>query len=449
MFNKKLIIFLIGIYIFWLCLMPVVITNTVRLICQNFSINSNYQVKLIEPHTRFSILPIGQFYAKELLVKAKNESLDIKIEGFQTTLRLLPLISGKFHINNLSGQKITLSALLVDDLELDKNFFNKLNDIYLKIESASLSEFEAKFFQKDIETPIIYHGKDLNYQRKNRYIKFNNISELNVNGNISKVISNLYLPKNNDINRTVFDIEISNINIAPLKDYFKHYLPKDLSELKGIINVKANKNELTTNFSNCAIIMNDSAKSMVFPNLMQIKSKFNISRNTIIFEEVNIDSKNIHATLSGKLSDYFGKTMPTLNLNIRLNKSRIEDIINIVPSFKVEEIDIYALKKYKFYGDVLANISIKGRLPEPDIMGDVYIDNGVLIKPIPNTSKGATIKLNLTGKHANFNVVVPAGGLEKVFVKGSQEIYNIKYSDLTVKSTESVDLKIAETVLKP
>ena len=84
-----------------------------------------------------------------------------------------------------------------------------------------------------------------------------------------------------------------------------------------------------------------------------------------------------------------------------------------------------------------------------DIMGDVYIDNGVLIKPIPNTSKGATIKLNLTGKHANFNVVVPAGGLEKVFVKGSQEIYNIKYSDLTVKSTESVDLKIAETVLKP
>ena len=449
MLKKKLIISLIGIYVFWLCILPSVITVTVKLLCQNFSHNNDIKIELVNPHTRLSILPLIKFYADKVVIKTKNESFVIKLSDYKTSIRLLPLISGKFHINNIFTEKVELSATFADDLVLDKDFFNKLNQLYLRIDSVSLGEFEAKFYQKEIKTPIIYKGKGFNYQRKNRYIKFQNNSMLNVNGNISKVISNLYLPKNNDINKTVFDIEISNINIAPLKDYFKHYLPEDLLELKGVINIYANKGEFTTALHNCALIMQDSARTINFPNEMKILSKFNISRNHINFENIDIHSKNIHATLDGKLSNYFGKTMPTLDLNIRMDKSKIEDIINLLPAFKVEELDVYSLKKYKFYGDVLANFSIKGRLPEPDINGDIYIDNGILIKPIPNTSKGATIKLNLAGKQANFNVTVPAGGTEKVFVKGSQEIYNIKYADFTVKSTDYVDLKVAQTVLIP
>ena len=180
--------------------------------------------------------------------------------------------------------------------------------------------------------------------------------------------------------------------------------------------------------------MKDPAKSIIFPDKMLIKSKFNIARNYINFENIDIESKNIHAVISGKLSDYFGKVMPTLDLNVRLNKSRVEEIAKILPPFNIEEIDVYYLKKHKFYGNTLANFSIKGRLPEPNIIGDIYIDDGVLTKPIPNTAKGATIKINLTGKHANFDVIVPAGGLEKVSVKGSQD---------------SVDLKIAQNVLIP
>jgi len=120
-----------------------------------------------------------------------------------------------------------------------------------------------------------------------------------------------------------------------------------------------------------------------------------------------------------------------------------------LPSIRMEEIDIYKLKQYPFYGETLANFSIKGRLPEPEIIGDVYIDEGVLIKPIPNTSRGATIKINMIGKYLNYDALVPAGANEKVWVKGGQEIYNMKYADLTIKSTESVDLKSAQNVLKP
>ena len=85
--------------------------------------------------------------------------------------------------------------------------------------------------------------------------------------------------------------------------------------------------------------------------------------------------------------------MPTLDMRFRIDKSKVEDIVKILPALKFEEVDLYKLKKYKFFGDVIANFAIKGRMPEPDFSGDIYINNGVLVKPIQNTSRGATIKI--------------------------------------------------------
>ena len=108
------------------------------------------------------------------------------------------------------------------DLELDKNFVDRLKTLKLKCDSIKIGEFSALLKKSDIKNPIIYKGKGFNYERKNRYMKLKNNSTLVIDSNISKVVSNLYLPRNNDINKTIFDIEISNINIAPLKNYFKH-----------------------------------------------------------------------------------------------------------------------------------------------------------------------------------------------------------------------------------
>ena len=165
---------------------------------------------------------------------------------------------------------------------------------------------------------------------------------------ISEADIDLYLPKNNDIKKSVFEVNVSNLDISPLKAYLKHYLPNDLVELKGIINISANKGELVTELKNCSAIMKDSAKTIIFPDKMQIKSKFNIKRQYITLENVDIESKNIHASLDGKISNYFGNAMPVLDLNIRVNKSKVEDFINLLPAFKVEEIDVYKLKNINF-----------------------------------------------------------------------------------------------------
>lgn len=447
--KNKVIILIISFYIFWLGVLPVIISKSITALCKNFSHNSDYNFEIVNPKTKLSLLPVATFKADKLVVKDKNNSFSSDIENFKIKLRLLPLLSGRLHINSLNMTSVKFFANIQNDIELDKDFFEKLENTGIKCDSIGIKDFEGSLYQKDVKVPILYQGKDFKYKHKNRYIQFSKKSVLKVNNKVSTANIELYLPKNNDIKKTIFDIEVINLDIAPFRIYFKHYLPNELVDLRGFININADKNELVTELSNCAAIMKDSAKSIILPETLQIKSKFNIKRSYITLDNVDIESKNIKASLDGKIYDYFGKTMPTLDLNIRLNKSKTEDIISMLPPFRVEEIDVYKLKKYKFYGNAIANISVKGRVPEPDINGNIYIDNGILMKPIPNTTKGAIVKLKLTGKYALFDVFVPAGGKESVQVKGSQELYNIKYADMTIKSSPNVDLAVAESVVNP
>lgn len=446
---KKYIITIIGFYIFWMGVLPFVVTNTAKVLCKNYSHNSNYEIILDNPRTILTPLPTGKFCADRISVKSKTDNTKAELENFKIKIRLLPLLSGRLHVNSVAAENFEFYTSLKENMELDKDFFKNLETARTDFNSIRIDKFRTELSQKDIKTPIVYSGENFLFQKKNKYVKFTINSTLEMQDRVSEADINLYLPKNNDIKNSVFEVNVSNLDIAPLKAYFKHYLPNDLTELQGTININANKGELVTELKNCAAIMKDSAKTITLPDVMNIKSKFNIKRHYITLENVDIESKNIHASLDGKISNYFGNAMPVLDLNIRVNKSKVEDFVNLLPAFKVEEIDVYKLKKYKFYGDALANLSVKGRLPEPDVTGDIYVNNGILTKPIPNTTQGATVKLKLTGKYAFFDVFVPAGGTEKVWVKGSQELYNVKYADMTIKSTPNVDLHVAQVVVNP
>ena len=103
MLKKKFITILIGVYIFWLCIMPYLITNTVVLLCKNISHNSNYKIEFLKPRTKLSVIPVMSFYADKVVFRFKNESLSLNLSNFKLSLRVLPLLSGKFHINKLSG----------------------------------------------------------------------------------------------------------------------------------------------------------------------------------------------------------------------------------------------------------------------------------------------------------------------------------------------------------
>lgn len=444
-FNIYIII-IIFFYAFWIGGLPFIFSKTLPVICENISANSNFNVKAENPRLALNILPAAKIKAEKIEVRMKNSDNFTLIENPEIKIRILPLLSGRVHINRITASGLAINSHLKEKIELDKDFLSNLNNTKVKCDMVRLNNFKITIWQKNVSKPIIYTGKDIFYQKNNRFIKVNLDSKINVQDNTSAAKINLYIPKKSS--KSIMNVNITNFDIAPLGDYLKQYLPKDLARIKGIINVNVDNHNLNAEFKHCAVIMKDSAKSIKFPDILNITSDFNITGKTISFEKVDINSKNIHASLNGSLSNYIDKTLTAIDLNVQLDKSRVEDIVDLLPPIVVEEFNVYRLKKYKFYGSAIGNFSIKGNLKEPDIAGDIYIDDGILIKPIKN-ARGATIKLGFTGKYVNFDVFVPAGGLEKVWVKGGVELYNVKYSDMRIWSTKNVNLKTAEDKVVP
>ena len=446
-FNKYIIIIL-SFYAFWILGLPFIFTELLPKVCENISLNSDFTIEMDKPQLYLTPLPKASFKAKNIKVKSKKTEDFTSIENFETSIRLLPLLSGKVHINKIQASEIKINSVLKKELELDKNFFKNLNKTKIKLNELNVEEFAVNIHQPGLSEPVIYTARNIYFKKNARALNFNLSSELNIKGSISQANVNLYLPRNNDVDRSVVDVTFDNFDIAPLGDYLRQYLPNGLSDIRGIINVRIDKKNLQAVLDNCAVIMKDSAKSIILPDTLNINSKFNLTSKVINFEYVDVKSENIKASLSGAISNYLDKSITMVDFNVILDKSRVEDIVNLLPPIIVEEFNVYRLKHYKFYGDAIGNFSIKGDIYEPEVNGDVFINNGILIKPIKNAN-GATVKLNFTGKYVNFDVEVPAGGIERVWVKGGVELYNVKYSDMRIWSTKHVDLATAEEKVVP
>ena len=118
-------------------------------VCEKISFNSNYEVRISNPVVKLSVLPKTYFVADNINIRFKNDSANLELNGVLLELRLLPLLSGRFHVNDLSVDKASLSANLLKDLELDKNFianfqnrnfrFNSINRVNVNFPEVLLS----------------------------------------------------------------------------------------------------------------------------------------------------------------------------------------------------------------------------------------------------------------------------------------------------------------------
>ncbi len=447
-FFNKYILIIAGFYILWLGILPYFAGNIISIICENISYNTEYNVKIVKPNVKLSVLPVIRVKADLLEISDKNLNNVFRAKNPYIKIRLLPLLSGRLHINKLSSTDIILYTKLENNLTLDKDVMSKAANTKICCDSIKLDSFYAELRQKGIKNPAEYSGKNFCYKKNNRYVKFNLESEVKLNGKLSQANVKLFLPRNNDVQKSIIDITLSNLDISPLGEYLKYYLPQDIVKTKGIIDINADKSHLKMSLTDCSIIMKDNAKSIIFPNVLYVTSDYNLTRKSILIENTEILSKNIDVYIKGSIKDYLDRPLPDYNLSVQINKSKIEDFINLLPAFATEDIDVYKLKKYKFFGDIIGNLNIKGKNLEPSINGEIYINNGILTEPIKNT-KGATVKLDFIGKYLNFDVFVPASPVEKVWVKGGVELYNVKYADMRVWSTKNVDLATAEAKVNP
>ncbi len=445
---SKHIIIILSFYAFWILGIPFIFSKTLPQVCENISQNSDYIIEINKPQLFLSLLPTAKFKAENITLQSKTSEDLTQIANFEVSLRLLPLLSGRVHINKIYASDVSINSLLNKEFELDKDVLSKLRKTKIRCNEINLKKMFVNIHEPELNVPAVYTARDIYYKKNSQALKFYLESELKVQDNLSSAYVDLYLPKNNDITKSIVDIKFDNFDVAPLGDYLRQYLPEGVVQIKGVVDVKIDKQNLSASLKNFAILMKDSAKSIIFPAELDVLSQFGITSSKISFEKFELVSNNIKASLNGFVSNYMDSSRAFINLNVRLNNSRVEDIVNLLPPIIVEEFNVYKLKHYKFYGDAIGNFSVKGGLAEPEINGEVFINNGVLIKPIKN-AKGATIKLDFTGKYVNFDVNVPAGGAERVWVKGGVELYNVKYADMHIWSTKKVNLETAEEKIIP
>ena len=444
----KYTVLTLSILIFWLCIIPLIFSRIVPVVCENLSYNTSYEVKIENPRLHLNIIPVASLEAKNISVKSKNDDNKLQIDNLNLQIRILPLFSGRIHIDKILADNFNLNAILDVNSKPDKKFLKLINKTRVICDSVDIKKIHTSLTQKETGQKALCAAEDVLYISNGRFVKFNLKSEFDINNAVSKEDVKIFLPKDNNIKKSIINIHILNLDIAPIADYLKNYMPQDFMYAKGTIDADIDKQHLSALLKGIEVRRKDEAKSIVFPDELNITSGLDLTRKTISVKNAEIKSANINTVLNGTISEYLDRPIPEYNINVRLNKSKIEDFISMLPDFKTEDIDAYKLKKYKFYGDIIGNFSVKGDNLEPSLNGHIFVNNGILTKPIPNAS-GASVKLDFKGKYLNFDVVVPAGYNEKVNVRGGVELYNVKYSDMRVWSTQNVDLATAEEKVVP
>ena len=152
---NKYIIGVLGFYIFWIGIMPHAITGIVNVVCKNINHNTRYTINVENFKTRLSVLPTISFKADKIVFGFDDKSFETKLDDFNLQCRILPLLSGRFHINYIVIGNVELNKTLEKNLSLDKDFFNKLEKAKYCIDKVEVSKFNSNFYKKEINKPII------------------------------------------------------------------------------------------------------------------------------------------------------------------------------------------------------------------------------------------------------------------------------------------------------
>ena len=217
---NKYIIIILSFYAFWILGLPFIFAKVLPEVCENISINSEYTVEIDKPQLYLSPLPTAKIKAKSISVKAKKADDYTRVENFESSIRLLPLLSGRLHINTIKASDITADSVLKKELELDKNFFRDLNKMKIRLNELDIASLSVNIRQSNLKDPVKYSAKDIYFKRTSRALRFNLASEVRVKDSASEANINLYLPHNNDVTKSIVDVTFDNFDIAPLTKMF-------------------------------------------------------------------------------------------------------------------------------------------------------------------------------------------------------------------------------------
>ena len=446
MFNKykKYIYSLIIFYFVWLVLIPLGFRFIVMPAVNNFSSD----IRVENPRLYTYVLPNINLKADNITLLNDNGNHDLLITRPQLNFRILPLLSGKIHINRISAENVDLKLVLKDKFYIGKYPLDiKNQNINLKTNCVRIDNLSVL---TDVENADEYKlsGKKIYYKSKRKYMVARGNFNCSYKNNNSTTVFNINLPHNKNLKKTKFNIDVENLNLEMFSEFLNKFTDGEISSLNGIVNIHSTNKKLLSNLNNIKINCRDKNKSIIFPEKVEIVSQYRIKKDAFQFKKISLISEKVSADAKGEITHIFSKT-PYIDISTDIKKSDIRIGAMMLPPIVTPDISIPKLKEYPFYGQIYGNLKIKGKFPKPDIKGNIKVSDGVLINPIPQSTGGANINIDFIGKQLLLDVIVPAGGREVVYVSGDIMIYDDRYAHLKVRSSKSVDLNIAETVLNP
>lgn len=439
----------------------------VHLIEQTVLNEAGYKIDLKNPSLKMGLIPSVWVKADNFAILNDDGSKALEIQNPYINIRILPLIFKELDIKHFSADNINANLVFDTDSKLKLGQYPLETEIKtpLKLKHAAiyLDGYKVNLDDKVQSKKIDLDGKYLTVKdfTFDKHLNFSTIADMKAG--VRKTLINadvdLKLPVN-QISDDQCDISghIVNLNLSDFSIYAKSLSKNKIKSLSGIINFTAktetaadNHKQIKTNLyvNNLGILKDDTAESIYFKDKLTVKTDINTIKNGIEINEMKISGKGISAFTSGKITKLNSK-LPDLDLKVTVNKSKAENIISLLPGEPdlSPDINLLLLKKTGFWGDAAGNLEIKGKADFPDVYGNILVANAYMVKPIPNADK-AVIKIAFNGDKLNLDVKVPTSQTETVFVKGPINLYNDKYADLNITSTDNVDLKTAQIVLNP
>ncbi len=399
-------------------------------------------------YIKTSIMPYIYLCADEIEIRNPFDTPIIQTGALNLKLSLLPFLLGKIHVKSVKVDKCRADIYLDEKIFKDKKSLQFLKKITFDSNLITIKNYIIKFAQKQNADGYKISGKNFYFSnsRNIKNIKFN--AQISADNHTSFIDADIYIPK--EINKKVpyTRLSIKDFCITPVYKYFYHYLPNDIVSMQGMVNIDAKDGNYNTVFDSIKIAYKNEYKSIIFPKRLVSSGKYVLTENSIDISSAKLKSESISIDGGFKINNYKSKH-PDINMEAAVSDTRSDTLIKMLPPLNTPDINLFYMKKYPLYADINGYLSFTGKLPEPDIIGNILVNNGYLIKPIPNDKIKASIKLIFKNKAVFYNILAGAGGGEKVTVAGDTKLYGDKYSNMKIKSTQNINLATAKSIVDP
>lgn len=473
-FKTKIIttiLIIVGMVAFYMLVIPAFLNTFISKNKIEKTVYEKMEIKTDLGNIRFSMGSFPSVWVKSNYVEVINNdnSKALFIENPKIKIRLLPLILRKIELAHIYAKNENIN------IKLDKNKVFYLGDYPLKINKHD-DKFTLEKINFDLGNYIINIDDKLNDKLvsingdylKDSFYKKNDKFKLSTKGVFksdnsatpyySDIELDLPLNKFNNDNLKI-NAKINDFNLSTISDYVDVLTNGIIKNIRGILNFEIVTNEnkkkhkiitAKVETKDLEILGKDKPSSIIYHFPLLFKSNLEVISGGVKFKDTILEGKGLHFKLDGKLTKS-GKRIPAMNLKLEIKPSKLEEACAILPWFREipNEMDFYKFKEYGVYGKGEGNLHFIGKGSRPNVYGNVKLSEGYILRKGLVTPEGASVNMDFVGMIMNIDVFVPTFNNQSVSVNGMVKIDGSKYSELNIKSTDSVDMENAQIVLNP